>query len=153
MHRGKCYKTVLETDGVPVTGGPPMLMSNAVYFSWRSSLIQLFINLKIGGLPETGTSGVSRTVIRGLSGPNSEMLCTNIFFPEYKLYRNGMLTSTVTSPNNFTWTIGPHINQLTFGKHPGGGGYTSGAVDELSIFHAVLSDNDINNLYNAYWNN
>ncbi len=27
---------VLETAGVPVTGGPPMLMSNAIYFSWRS---------------------------------------------------------------------------------------------------------------------
>ncbi len=30
------YIAVLETAGVPVTGGPPMLMSNAVYFSWRS---------------------------------------------------------------------------------------------------------------------
>ena len=28
--------SVLETAGIPVTGGPPMLMSNAVYFSWRS---------------------------------------------------------------------------------------------------------------------
>ena len=28
-----CHLTVLETAGVPVTGGPPMLISNAVYFS------------------------------------------------------------------------------------------------------------------------
>ncbi len=28
--------TVLETTGVPVTGGPPMLMSKAVYYNWRS---------------------------------------------------------------------------------------------------------------------
>ena len=33
-----CYSViaVLESAGVPVTGGPPMLMSNAVYLSWRS---------------------------------------------------------------------------------------------------------------------
>ncbi len=29
-------KSVLETAGVPVTGGPSMLIPNAVYFSWRS---------------------------------------------------------------------------------------------------------------------
>ncbi len=29
-------RTALETTGVPVTGGPPMLMSKAVYYSWRS---------------------------------------------------------------------------------------------------------------------
>ena len=33
---GDTIQTVLETTGVPVTGAPPMLMSNAVYCSWIS---------------------------------------------------------------------------------------------------------------------
>ncbi len=42
--------TVLETAGVLVNGGPPMLMSNAVLS---------FINLKIGGPPVTGTPDIA----------------------------------------------------------------------------------------------
>ena len=68
-----------------------------------------------------------------------------------KLYRNGVLDSTDTNPDNHT--IGPPNNKLTFGtRFPGSSAYTSGAIDELIIFHIILSDIDVNNLYNAYWN-
>ncbi len=71
------------------------------------------------------------------------------------MYRNGVLKSTVTSPSDVTWTtIGSPSHTLTFGTmYPGSSDYANGAVDELSIFHAVLGDNDVNNLYNADWNN
>ncbi len=81
------------------------------------------------------------------------MACA-IFFPEYKLYRNGVLEDTVTSPQSSSSAIGSPSHTLTFGTtYPGSNQYVNGAVDELSIFHAVLSDNDVNNLHNAYWNN
>ncbi len=77
-----------------------------------------------------------------------------MIFTGSKLYRNGVLEDTGTSGSNITgWTIGPPSNQLTMGTfYPGSNYYTHGAVDELSIFHAVLSDSDVNLLYNAIGN-
>ncbi len=42
FYTGPTPKSVLETTGVPVTGGLPMLMSKAVYYSWRSIYMDLY---------------------------------------------------------------------------------------------------------------
>ena len=64
-----------------------------------------------------------------------------------KLYRNGALDDTELTPA--PKNVSAPSNQLTFATlRPGHSKFANAAIDELHIFHKIISNSDITYLYN-----